>query len=56
MNAPIRIGDIQLSFASGGRLWIDGGNMFGVIPRVLWERVSPPDYRGTLTANGLRRR
>ena len=28
---------------SGGRLRIDGGNMFGVIPRVLWERKSPPD-------------
>jgi glyoxylase-like metal-dependent hydrolase (beta-lactamase superfamily II) len=43
MNAPISIGDIQLTFVSGGRLRIDGGNMFGVIPRVLWERKSPPD-------------
>src|SRR6185503_8898823 len=39
----IHIGDIELSFVSGGRLRIDGGNMFGVIPRVLWERESPPD-------------
>jgi glyoxylase-like metal-dependent hydrolase (beta-lactamase superfamily II) len=43
MNAPISIGRIQLTIVSGGRLWIDGGNMFGVIPRVLWERTSPPD-------------
>lgn len=43
MNAPIDVGDIQLTVVSGGRLWIDGGNMFGVIPRVLWERKSPPD-------------
>ena len=35
MNATIAIGDIQLTFVSGGRLRIDGGNMFGVIPRVL---------------------
>jgi glyoxylase-like metal-dependent hydrolase (beta-lactamase superfamily II) len=43
MNAPISFGDIELTIVSGGRLWIDGGNMFGVIPRVLWERKSPPD-------------
>ena len=44
MNAPISIGDIQLTMVSGGRLWIDGGNMFGVIPRDV-ERESPPDDR-----------
>ncbi len=43
MNSPISIGDIELAFVSGGRLWIDGGNMFGVVPRVMWEQVSPPD-------------
>jgi glyoxylase-like metal-dependent hydrolase (beta-lactamase superfamily II) len=43
MQAPISIGDIRLTFVSGGRLWIDGGNMFGVVPRVMWEKVSPPD-------------
>jgi hypothetical protein len=43
MNAHINIGNVQLTIASGGRLRIDGGNMFGVIPRVLWERKSPPD-------------
>lgn len=43
MNAHLAIGQIELTFVSGGRLWIDGGNMFGVIPRLLWERKSPPD-------------
>jgi glyoxylase-like metal-dependent hydrolase (beta-lactamase superfamily II) len=43
MNAPIVIGDLRLTIVSGGRLRIDGGNMFGVIPRALWERKSPPD-------------
>jgi glyoxylase-like metal-dependent hydrolase (beta-lactamase superfamily II) len=43
MNPPIRIGNIELRFISGGQLRIDGGNMFGVIPRVLWEKLSPPD-------------
>jgi glyoxylase-like metal-dependent hydrolase (beta-lactamase superfamily II) len=43
MTTCIALGDMQLTIVSGGRLWIDGGNMFGVIPRVLWERKSPPD-------------
>jgi glyoxylase-like metal-dependent hydrolase (beta-lactamase superfamily II) len=43
MNDPLSIGDIRLRFVSGGQLRIDGGNMFGVIPRLLWERESPPD-------------
>jgi len=49
----ISIGDIRLSFVSGGRLRIDGGNMFGVVPRVLWERESPPDeqHRISLETN-----
>src|SRR6476619_1257206 len=43
LNATISIGDMRLSIVSGGRLWIDGGNMFGVVPRVMWEKKSPPD-------------
>lgn len=43
MNAPISIGGIQVTVVSGGRLRLDGGNMFGVVPRMMWQRVSPPD-------------
>lgn len=43
MNASLSVGDIELTFVSGGRLRIDGGNMFGVVPRFLWEHESPPD-------------
>ncbi|HJQ63934.1 MAG TPA: MBL fold metallo-hydrolase [Burkholderiales bacterium] len=42
-NSSISVGDIRLTIVSGGQLWIDGGNMFGVIPRVLWQQKSPPD-------------
>jgi glyoxylase-like metal-dependent hydrolase (beta-lactamase superfamily II) len=50
---PLFIGDIQLRFVSGGRLRIDGGNMFGVVPRVMWEREAPPDeqHRISLATN-----
>jgi glyoxylase-like metal-dependent hydrolase (beta-lactamase superfamily II) len=43
MNATISIGEIQVTVVSGGRMRLDGGNMFGVVPRVMWQRVSPPD-------------
>jgi glyoxylase-like metal-dependent hydrolase (beta-lactamase superfamily II) len=43
MNPSTSIGDIRLTFVSGGRLRIDGGTMFGVVPRVMWEKVAPPD-------------
>lgn len=39
----ITIGDFELTVVSGGTLRGDGGNMFGVVPRVLWERIYLPD-------------
>lgn len=53
MDGSLSIGDIGLGFVSGGRLRIDGGNMFGVVPRVMWEREAPPDeqHRISLATN-----
>ena len=39
----LRLGEIEVVALVGGRLRLDGGAMFGVVPRVLWERVAPPD-------------
>ncbi len=41
----MKLGNLDISIVSGGRFWIDGGGMFGVVPRVLWERVFPPDEK-----------
>ena len=43
MSTHVSLGDFEVTIVSGGRLWIDGGNMFGVIPRMMWQRVAPPD-------------
>src|SRR5688572_3050294 len=43
LNDHINLGKFQLTTVSGGHLRIDGGNMFGVIPRAMWERRAPPD-------------
>ncbi len=28
---------------SGGRFWLDAGVMYGVVPKSVWEKVTPPD-------------
>ncbi len=37
------LGELQLTVLDGGSVWLDGGAMFGVVPRVLWERERIPD-------------
>jgi glyoxylase-like metal-dependent hydrolase (beta-lactamase superfamily II) len=49
MNPSIAIGDIHITIVSGGRLRIDGGNMFGIVPRVLWAQESPPDEHNRIS-------
>ncbi|MFO0972284.1 MAG: MBL fold metallo-hydrolase [Phycisphaerae bacterium] len=40
---PLILGDTRVTFLNGGRLSLDGGAMFGIIPRPLWERLATPD-------------
>lgn len=44
----MRIGEIEAEIISGGRFRLDGGGMFGIIPRPLWSRVCTPDERGRI--------
>ncbi len=39
----MEIGRFKLTPLEFGRFRLDGGAMFGVVPRVLWERIHPPD-------------
>lgn len=38
-------GDVHVDVLDGGALRLDGGAMFRVVPRALWERALPPDDR-----------
>ena len=59
----MRIGDYKLSALETCRFYLDGGAMFGVVPKVLWERTDPSDQinriemaaRTLLIDNGKRR-
>ncbi|HSR68281.1 MAG TPA: MBL fold metallo-hydrolase [Acidobacteriota bacterium] len=39
----MRWGDLNLELVSDGCLWLDGGAMFGVVPKPLWSRLTPSD-------------
>ena len=45
MSQGFRLGDFTIRWLQGGEFEIDGGAMFGVVPRVLWEKkcASTPD-------------
>ncbi|WP_457638314.1 MBL fold metallo-hydrolase [Oceanithermus sp.] len=39
----IEIGDFEVYLLEDATFRLDGGAMFGVVPRVVWERKAPPD-------------
>ncbi len=45
----MRFGDLEFFILNDGTFRLDGGAMFGVIPRPMWERVAPPDARNRIT-------
>jgi glyoxylase-like metal-dependent hydrolase (beta-lactamase superfamily II) len=53
MTHAIRLGQLELLPLSDGLFALDGGAMFGVIPKPLWERRAPADARNRIRM-GLR--
>jgi glyoxylase-like metal-dependent hydrolase (beta-lactamase superfamily II) len=39
----VQIGKYKLSFIESGNFRLDGGAMFGIIPKPLWQKTNPPD-------------
>jgi len=39
----LRIGEVEVALVSDGVFRLDGGGVFGVVPRTLWAREAPPD-------------
>ena len=46
--ASLTVGSFTLTPILDGYFRLDGGAMFGVVPRTLWERVAPPDARNRI--------
>lgn len=45
----MRIGSIEVHPVVAGHFRLDGGAMFGVVPRVLWEQKMAPDDKNRIT-------
>ena len=43
------LGDLELTILSDGTYWLDGGAMFGVIPKPMWNKRLPADEQNRVT-------
>ena len=43
-----RVGDLELISVCDGAFRLDGGAMFGVVPKALWAQHAPPDERNRI--------
>ncbi len=44
----MNLGDFEIHSISDGHFRLDGGAMFGVVPRTLWEKTNPPDEKNRI--------
>jgi glyoxylase-like metal-dependent hydrolase (beta-lactamase superfamily II) len=47
----MRFGDYRVEIVPDTEFRLDGGAMFGVVPRALWSRVCPPDEHNRIRMN-----
>jgi glyoxylase-like metal-dependent hydrolase (beta-lactamase superfamily II) len=48
LSRSTRVGSIRIHAIEAGVLQLDGGAMFGVVPKPLWERRIPADHRNRI--------
>ncbi len=49
MTIPsLKIGEFHLYWLNGGHFRLDGGTMFGAVPKVLWEKKCAADKKNTI--------
>lgn len=47
----MQFGDYRVEIVPDTEFWLDGGAMFGVVPRNLWSKVCPPDDQNRIRLN-----
>lgn len=48
VRARIRVGDFELTVCTDGSYRLDGGAMFGVVPKTMWEKRAPADEQNRI--------
>jgi glyoxylase-like metal-dependent hydrolase (beta-lactamase superfamily II) len=44
----LKLGDLEFHVVSDGHIYLDGGAMFGIVPKPLWEKKVPADSRNRI--------
>lgn len=44
----MKFGKFEIYPVTDGYFYLDGGAVFGIVPRVLWEKIFPPDERNRI--------
>ena len=44
----LKLGDLEFHILNAGHVYLDGGAMFGVVPKPLWEKKCPADARNRI--------
>ena len=44
----MKFGEVELNVISDGYFWLDGGSMFGVVPKVMWNKLTPADPKNRI--------
>jgi glyoxylase-like metal-dependent hydrolase (beta-lactamase superfamily II) len=44
----MHFGEIEVRYIYAGTFWLDGGSMFGVVPKTIWEKKMVPDEKNRL--------
>jgi len=47
----MKFGDYRVEVIPDCEFWLDGGAMFGVVPRNLWSKICPPDEQNRIRMN-----
>ncbi|GBE31028.1 putative quorum-quenching lactonase YtnP [bacterium BMS3Bbin04] len=47
----MKFGDMELFLIEDGGFRLDGGGMFGVVPRAMWAKSDPPDEQNRIALN-----
>jgi glyoxylase-like metal-dependent hydrolase (beta-lactamase superfamily II) len=47
----MKFGDYRVEVVPDCEFWLDGGAMFGVVPRNLWSKTCPPDEQNRIRMN-----
>jgi glyoxylase-like metal-dependent hydrolase (beta-lactamase superfamily II) len=48
LSQPFSVGSLRCHLLEAGRQWLDGGAMFGVVPKPLWSKRATPDEKNRI--------